>query len=159
MLLPRRSRASGCRRRAGLATLGYAAAEARAYTLREVEIPMLAPGSAPVRVLHLSDLHMTPDQRAKQGWVRDLARLEPDLVVGTGDFLGHRDAVPVVVDALGDLLDRPGVFVFGSNDYYEPSMRNPLRYLLPDDGRRAPTPPSCPGGSCAPRSAAPAGWT
>ena len=156
MLLPR---VLGLGAAAGLATLGYAAAEARAYTLREVEIPLLAPGSAPVRVLHLSDLHLTPDQRAKQAWVRDLARLEPDLVVGTGDFLGHRDAVPVVVDALGDLLDRPGVFVFGSNDYYEPSMRNPLRYLLPDDGRRATNTPELPGGTCAPRSAPPAGWT
>ncbi len=141
MLLPR---VLGLGAAAGLATLGYAAAEARAYTLREVEIPLLAPGSAPVRVLHLSDLHMTPDQRAKQAWVRGLSRLEPDLVVGTGDFLGHREAVPVVVDALGDLLDRPGVFVFGSNDYYEPSMRNPLRYLLPDDGRRATNTPELP---------------
>ena len=76
--------------------------------------------------------------------MRDLARLEPDLVVGTGDFLGHRDSVPVVLDALGDLLDRPGVFVFGSNDYYEPTMRNPLRYLLPDDGRRATGTPQLP---------------
>ena len=30
----------------------------------------------------------------------------------------------------------PGVFVFGSNDYYSPTLRNPLRYLLPDDGKR-----------------------
>ncbi|MET1060066.1 MAG: metallophosphoesterase [Nocardioides sp.] len=134
MLLPR---VLGLGAAAGLATLAYAAAEARAYTLREVEIPLLAPRSAPVRVLHVSDLHMTPGQRAKQAWVRDLSGLEPDLVVGTGDFLGHRDSVPVVLEALGDLLERPGVFVFGSNDYYEPTMRNPVRYLLPDDGRRA----------------------
>ena len=32
--------------------------------------------------------------------------------------------------------DRPGVFVFGSNDYYAPTPRNPAWYLLPDDGRR-----------------------
>ena len=30
----------------------------------------------------------------------------------------------------------PGVFVFGSNDYFSPTLRNPLRYLLPDDGKR-----------------------
>jgi len=141
VLLPR---VLGLGAAAGLATVGYAAAEARAYTLREVEIPLLAPGSAPVRVLHLSDLHMTPGQRAMQAWVRDLSRLAPDLVIGTGDFLGHRDSVPVVVDALGDLLERPGAYVFGSNDYYEPSMRNPLRYLLPDDGKRATTTPELP---------------
>ena len=30
----------------------------------------------------------------------------------------------------------PGVFVFGSNDYFEPSLRNPFGYLLPDTGKR-----------------------
>ena len=79
---------------------------------------------------------MTPGQRRKQEWLRGLAELEPDLVVNTGDNLSHRDAVPVVTEALGALLDRPGVFVFGSNDYYSPTVRNPLRYLLPDDGSR-----------------------
>ena len=141
MLLPR---LLGLGAAAGLATLGYAAAEARAYALREVEIPVLPPGARPVRVLHLSDLHLTPRQRAKQAWVRDLARLEPDLVVGTGDFLAHRDAVPAVIDALAGLLERPGVFVFGSNDYFEPTMRNPLRYVLPDDGTRAVNSPELP---------------
>jgi predicted MPP superfamily phosphohydrolase len=41
-----------------------------------------------------------------------------------------------VRDALGALLDVPGVYVFGSNDYFSPTLRNPLRYVLPDDGRR-----------------------
>jgi predicted MPP superfamily phosphohydrolase len=62
--------------------------------------------------------------------------LRPDLVVDTGDNLAHRDAVPVVTDALGPLLDVPGVFVHGSNDYFEPSFRNPFAYLLPDTGKR-----------------------
>ena len=72
----------------------------------------------------------------KQEWLRGLAELEPDLVVNTGDNLAHRDAVPVVTSTLGALLDRPGVFVFGSNDYYVPTLRNPVRYLLPDTGTR-----------------------
>lgn len=121
---------------AGLSTVGYAMAEARAYTLRRLTVPLLPPGRDPLRVLHVSDIHMTPDQRAKQQWVRRLAGLRPDLVVNTGDNLAHRDSVPVVLDALGGLLDVPGVFVFGSNDYIEPSRRNPLRYLMPDDGHR-----------------------
>ena len=79
---------------------------------------------------------MTPGQERKQDWLRGLADLRPDLVVNTGDNLAHRDSVPVVRDSLGPLLDVPGVFVFGSNDYYSPSLRNPLRYLLPDDGQR-----------------------
>jgi predicted MPP superfamily phosphohydrolase len=117
----------------GLAGLGYAVGiERRAYTLRRVEVPVLAPGSRPLRVLHVSDLHLTPGQRDKQRWVRRLADLEPDLVVNTGDNLAHSESVPFVLEALGELLDVPGVFVFGSNDYFAPVLKNPVRYLLPD---------------------------
>ncbi len=114
--------------------LAYAAGyEVRAFTLRRFDVPVLAPGSRPIRILHLSDLHMTPGQKRKRAWVRGLAALEPDLVINTGDNLGHPDAVPVVLEALGPLLDRPGAFVFGSNDYYAPQPKNPARYLLPSD--------------------------
>ena len=68
--------------------------------------------------------------------MRSLDTLHPDLVVVTGDFMAHREAVPYVLDALDPLLDRPGAFVFGSNDYYAPRLKNPAKYLLPDDGRR-----------------------
>jgi predicted MPP superfamily phosphohydrolase len=121
---------------AGAATTAYAVWEARAYTLRCVAMPVLPAGSSPLRVLHLSDLHLTPSQSKKQEWVRSLADLEPDLVVNTGDNLAHPDALPYVLDALGPLLDVPGVFVLGSNDYYSPTLRNPLKYLLSDDGTR-----------------------
>ncbi|NYG59023.1 putative MPP superfamily phosphohydrolase [Nocardioides daedukensis] len=121
---------------AGLAVTGYAAAEARAYTLRRVDLPVLPEGSEPIRVLHLSDIHMTPGQRKKQLWLRSLADLKPDLVINTGDNLSHRESVPVVLSSLGGLLDVPGAYVFGSNDYFEPTPRNPFKYLLPDDGKR-----------------------
>jgi predicted MPP superfamily phosphohydrolase len=117
---------------AGAAGLTYAAGyEVRAFTLREVSVPVLPPDSDPLRVLHISDLHLTPRQSKKEAWVRDLAGLRPDLVVNTGDNMAHVAAVPAVLEALGDLLDVPGVFVFGSNDYFEPVMKNPARYLLP----------------------------
>jgi predicted MPP superfamily phosphohydrolase len=107
-------------------------------------MPVLPSGSAPLRVLHMSDLHMTPGQSRKQEWVRSLADLEPDLVVNTGDNLAHPDALPPVLDSLGPLLDVPGVFVLGSNDYFSPTLRNPLRYLLPDDGSRNTDAPQLP---------------
>ena len=120
---------------AAAAGLAYASIyEVRAFTLREVTVPVLAPGSAPLRVLHLSDTHMTPSQHKKQRWLRSLASLEPDLVINTGDNLAHIDAVPSVVAAYGDLLDRPGAFVFGSNDYFSPQMRNPVKYLTGGTG-------------------------
>jgi predicted MPP superfamily phosphohydrolase len=121
---------------AGAGLTAYAGWEARQYTLRRVEVPLLPAGARPVKVLHLSDIHMTPGQRRKQEWLNGLALLRPDLVVDTGDNLAHRDSVPVVADALGPLLDVPGVFVFGSNDYFEPRVRNPFGYLLPDNGKR-----------------------
>lgn len=115
---------------AGAATVAYAAMiERRHWTLRTATLPVLKPGTPPLRVLHLSDLHMLPGQAAKQRWVQGLADLNPDLVVNTGDNLAHQQAVPSVLRALGSLLDKPGIFVFGSNDYYAPRPKNPVRYL------------------------------
>jgi predicted MPP superfamily phosphohydrolase len=117
---------------AGAAGLAYGSGyEVRAYTLRHVDVRLLPAGSRPLRVLHVSDLHMTPRQDGKRRWVRELDALEPDLVINTGDNLAHREAGDTVLDALGPLLERPGVFVFGSNDYYAPILKNPGRYLLP----------------------------
>ena len=113
-----------------LAGIGYASIiERNAYVVREVTMPLLSPGSSPLKVLHISDLHMLPKQRRKQTWLRELARFEPDLVVNTGDNLSHPRAVPAVVQALGDLLSVPGVFVFGSNDYFGPRLKNPANYM------------------------------
>jgi predicted MPP superfamily phosphohydrolase len=115
---------------AGAATIAYAAViERRHWTLRTATLPVLTPGARPLRVLHISDLHMLPGQTAKQRWVHSLADLNPDLVVNTGDNLAHQRAVPSVLRAFGPLLDKPGVFIFGSNDYYAPKPKNPVRYL------------------------------
>ena len=114
----------------GVATLAYSTGvELRHWTLREATVPVLAPGTRQLRVLHVSDLHMTPRQHSKQRWVAELAALQPDLVVNTGDNMAHLQAVPAVVQALGPLLDLPGLFVFGSNDYFGPKPKNPARYL------------------------------
>src|SRR3712207_6323309 len=103
----------------GGATFAYASlVERNMFTLRRFDVPVLAPDAEPLRVLHLSDLHLTPAQRRKQEWVAALAGTDPDLVVVTGDNLAHPGAVPAVLHALGPLLDYPGAFVFGSNDYH-----------------------------------------
>ncbi|MUM32663.1 metallophosphoesterase, partial [Mycolicibacterium sp. CBMA 361] len=113
------------------AGLAYASLiERNAFVVREVTMPVLTPGSSPLRVLHLSDLHMMPKQRRKQAWLRELADWEPDLVVNTGDNLSHPKSVPAVVQAMGDLLAVPGIFVFGSNDYFAPKPKNPANYLF-----------------------------
>lgn len=105
------------------------------WTLRRFDVPVLAPGSKPLTILQISDLHMTADQRSKQEWVAGLADLEPDLVLDTGDNLAGFDAVPPVLRALDPLLDRPGAFVTSSNDYYAPRPKNPLKYFFPNHKR------------------------
>jgi predicted MPP superfamily phosphohydrolase len=126
----------------GVGGFAYSAGyEVRAFRLRRVEIPCLPAGSASVRALHLSDIHLTPSQHKKQEWLRGLAALEPDLVINTGDNLSHSDSVPPLLRALGHLRDRPGVYVFGSNDYWGPVAKNPARYLMPEGGKRLQGPP------------------
>jgi predicted MPP superfamily phosphohydrolase len=121
----------------GAGTVAYAwGVERKSFRLRRHDVPILPAGAPPVTVLHLSDLHATPGQPWKVRWVRALASLEPDLVVDTGDNLASMAGVPVVLDALSPLLERPGVFVPGSNDWFAPKPKNPARYLLPDRGRR-----------------------
>ena len=122
---------------AGAVGLAWSVLEAETmFALRRVSVPVLPPGSGPLRILHLSDLHLVPRQQRKINWVRGLEALEPDLVVSTGDNLAAVDAVPSLLRAHGALLDRPGVFVLGSNDYHGPKPKNPARYLLPSGGKR-----------------------
>ncbi len=119
----------------GVAGLGYAYAESGAYTVRRFTLPVLPAGSPSLRVLHVTDLHLTPRDHREVAFVRSLGALEPDLVVDTGDNLAHLEAVPTVLHALEPLLARPGVFVLGSNDYYAPKPKNPARYLKHGDTR------------------------
>jgi len=117
----------------GAATFAYASLiERNLFTLRRFDIPVLEPDAEPLRILHISDMHMMPDQRRKQAWVAALGGTDPDLVVVTGDNMAAPESVPGVLRALEPFLDVPGAFVFGSNDYRGPTWKNPLSYLLPE---------------------------
>ncbi|GGL20797.1 metallophosphoesterase [Sphaerisporangium melleum] len=114
----------------GVAGLGYASViERNWFRLRRFDVPVLDPGRRPVRILHISDLHLTPGRTRLIDWVRSLDALNPDLVVNTGDTIAHPDAVPAYLRAVEPLLARPGLFVYGSNDLYAPRPKNPARYL------------------------------
>lgn len=113
----------------GAAGVAYAHWESLNFTLRRITIDRLPAGQPQLRVLHLSDLHLVPGQKKKIAWVQSLRELRPDMVVATGDFLSHADAIPGVLEALDPLFDVPGAFVLGSNDYFAPKPINPARYL------------------------------
>ncbi|MGW9020942.1 metallophosphoesterase [Leucobacter chromiiresistens] len=115
--------------------------ERRLFTLRRYTLPVLPESRTPVRVLQLSDLHLAPWQAQKVDWVRSLAELRPDLVVLTGDLMGHREALPALLHALRPVVEgTPTVFVHGSNDYYGPLFKNPLKYLVESSRRSTRTP-------------------
>lgn len=103
--------------------------EQNRFTLRRETIAILPPGSRPLSILHLSDIHMAPWQTDKQEWIRGLAVLEPDFIVDTGDNLGHRDAYDALDYALEPFQGIPGAYVHGSNDYIAPAFKSPLTYF------------------------------
>lgn len=111
------------------------------FAIRVHELPILPAGAAPIRVLHLSDAHMAPWQHRKQQWIGALATLEPDLIVNTGDNMGHTDGLRGLRAAFEPLRGIPGVFVHGSNDHAAPKPRNPLKYFTgPSASTSAPEP-------------------
>lgn len=124
-----------------LALIGSAAAglayahnvEPNLFRIRRYDVPVLPRGVRPVRVLQVSDIHMVPGQDRKVHWLRSLAALEPDFVVNTGDNLSAPDGIGAALDGLEPLLEFPGAFVMGSNDYLAAKPLNPAKYLRRGD--------------------------
>ena len=123
-------KAAGATVAVGGACFAWGLVEAGLYTVRRFDLDILPPGGTSIRVLHVSDLHLRAGQERKLAFVRSLAELEPDLVVNTGDNITEPGAIAPLLAAMDGLRSLPGVFVFGSNDYYAPRSGNPLKYLI-----------------------------
>lgn len=131
-------------------TLLTLAAGAAAYPFIEARLPRLRrydleknPGQVPaatwetsawqLRILHLSDLHLWSRSRWLTDWVASLAEFpDIDLVVLTGDNFADASGLKLLYRALNPLLELPGAFVFGSNDYYSGIPKLPLHYFFPN---------------------------
>jgi uncharacterized protein len=122
----------------GAACVGYGILVERDwYRLRRERVEALAPGQAPLTVLHLSDLHMTAADTRRTAFLERLATEPADLVVLTGDMLGEPAGLDPVLQTLGRFRPRLGaVAVLGSNDYFAPRFRNPLTYFMGPSSRR-----------------------
>lgn len=99
--------------------------------IREYSLPVLPENTKPVRVLHISDLHFRGEKSAwMTKWLSELDLSNIDFVISTGDNLGANGVNSEVVEALSNLLKLPGAFIFGSNDYFGPKKKNPLKYFF-----------------------------
>lgn len=125
---------------AGAACVAYGTfVERRWYRLRHLHLPgALRPGAErPLRVLHVSDLHLDPPQQHHVDFLAEVAREPVDLVVLTGDLMEAEGAEDAVVRAIAPLTadGTPGVVVIGSHDVYGPRFKNPIHYFRDPDHR------------------------
>jgi uncharacterized protein len=124
---------------AGAACVAYGTIiERRWYRLSRLRVEgvLRAPGRR-LRVLHVTDLHLLPRQEHRISFLHELAGLDHDLVVVTGDLLGGENTEEVAAAALAPLTSdgRPGLVVLGSNDLFGPVLKAPWIYLTRPDHR------------------------
>lgn len=122
---------------AGAACVAYGTLiERRWYRLREVHLPGALRSGGPVRLLHVSDVHLVPSEQHLIDFLARVAEEAYDLVVLTGDLLGAREAEDAAVAALSPLTaGRPGLAVLGSNDLFAPVLKSPHLYFTDPDHR------------------------
>ena len=118
----------------GGAALLWGSIERRLPTIRRYEIEMPAyRGIHDVTLLHISDLHMYPGQEFLLDFLAEVAATQHfDAVISTGDNLGASEGIDLAIAAHELFADRPGAFVFGSNDYFSPRRKRWSRYLRTD---------------------------
>jgi predicted MPP superfamily phosphohydrolase len=100
-------------------------------------------GNNNIRILHISDIHLYPFQKRKLKFIKKLndkinSKNKIDLIISTGDNISSNKAISILITTLAQAgFDKiPGVFVFGSNDYYKPRISNPLKYFFGPSSRK-----------------------
>lgn len=120
------------------ACIGYGFLEAKLYRLRRYQVPALPAGAQPISILQVSDLHFRLEMKLLRGFLQSLHQESFDLVLATGDLLGHPSAVEDCLELLNGLTATMGrYFVLGASDYYAPQFRNYVDYFT--GRRRIPT--------------------
>ena len=92
--------------------------------VRRVRLPLLSPHTpgVAIRILHITDLHMRTGDKRRVRMLQQLACLEPDLLLLTGDLIhGGRDPdaeIETVLEALAPIRARHGAYaVLGNHDH------------------------------------------
>jgi predicted MPP superfamily phosphohydrolase len=127
-----------------LVCLGYGHwIERRWVEITRITIPTskLAPGSEPVRIIHLSDFHCTEDDTVEKRLPDLIHPFRPDLILLTGDYLGSLTGTATLERLLKGLHSSHGLFaVLGNHEvWYTPGLdlftKTPV-VLLNNEARR-----------------------
>ena len=129
---------------AGVGVLGWASLiERNAFVLQALRGTGAAAGGGAAAGVHLSDIHLLPRQNRKAEWLRRLESLDPDFIVNTGDNSPATMPCPPCSTPLG-AAGPAGRLRVGSNDYFAPKVKNPLRYLTRHHAKGAGETDRCP---------------
>lgn len=104
----------------GLSLIGHAAVAARRLVVEEVVVPVPdAAGLHGLRILHISDTHVSHERDWVLDLVRNLSDIEVDLIAVTGDVISSADGLPAAAAAIGSLKACLGTYVVpGNHDHW-----------------------------------------
>ncbi len=101
--------------------------EVRNYRLETIDIPTIHGGTgaqAPLRILHISDLHLSNPESHKIDFLQRVTDEEYDMVVLTGDIFEDYSGIEYASKILKRKPRLGAYAVLGNHDYYNYSMVN-----------------------------------
>lgn len=96
------------------------------FRLRHETVRLRKPLSRPLTILHLSDFHFVRRRFLLSRFFDQLAKLEPDFIFLTGDFIDELSGIEPCMANLRKLKAKQGIYaVFGNHDYriYPPFLQ------------------------------------
>jgi predicted MPP superfamily phosphohydrolase len=102
----------------GLGCIAYGSLiEPYRLSVTRVDIPTskLRAGTAPIRIVHLSDLHSDPEPRLETGLAAAIAAEHPDIIVFTGDAINSPGGLPVFRNTLAEIARVAPTYVVRGN--------------------------------------------
>lgn len=95
-----------------------------------VASPLFSQNLKNVKIVQISDLHISEIRPYEKGLIRRINRLKPDLLFITGDFINEADDVELVLEVLGQMKAKYGIYaVLGNNEYYYLNEEDFIRAL------------------------------
>lgn len=130
--------------RAALATAALGAYSLyEPYRFRVVTHKLETSSSLPsIKILHISDLHLTGGNHALTRWVKKLSGdTDVDLILATGDLIDDDSGIDLLIDCFSGFTAPLGCYyVLGSHDYYQSRFTFPSKYFTGRRTARTPIP-------------------